>query len=320
MRTDAEWMEAAARLSLRARPMCNPNPNVGCLIVKRDVVLARGWTQATGRPHAEAHALCHLEKDEVTGSTVYVTLEPCAHHSDRGPCCADILAQAKPARVVIGVNDPDVRTAGAGQEILKAAGIEVDVLDHPAACESLSGFFVRQKYHRPYITIKLAMSEDGFISQQNAADKWITQKLARNHVHTQRAKQDGILVGRSTWDEDKPSLDVRLPGLEGRSPKRYLLTKHKAPENITSIASLDEVYGMDTVQYLYIEGGASTAQSFYEEGLVDQIDIYTAPYQIGNGIRAPDPFHPKNLESSPEWELTERRQLGSDCLTVYRRI
>lgn len=313
-------MAAAAQIAARARPLSHPNPAVGCVILQGGIVLARGWTQAGGRPHAEAHALAQLPFGGARGATIYVTLEPCAHRSARGPACADVLAKAAPARVVIGVQDPDPRTCGKGIARLQAAGIAVTVLDDAAARASLAGFLTRETRHRPYVTLKLAMSADGFIARAPGQDQWITGAAARAHVHAQRARQDAILVGGGTWRHDAPRLDVRLEGIEDRSPTRYVLTRGEAPTGATAIAAPQDIAQLTEVQYLYVEGGAATAQAFLDAGLVDELHIYTAPVTIGGGVKAPVALWPAALaDPACGWRMTEQRQLGSDRFTAYQR-
>lgn len=314
---DARWMAAAARLAARGRPLSRPNPAVGAILVKDGVVVGRGWTQAGGRPHAEAMALAEAG-DDARDSTAYVTLEPCAHQSDRGPACADLLAAVRPARVVIGVSDPDPRTAGAGAARLRDAGIEVTQLDDPAARASLAGYLSRADKHRPFVTLKLAMSQDGFIARAPGQDPWITGEAARAHVHARRAMQDAILVGGGTWHADRPRLDVRLPGLEAFSPRRIVMS-HDAVEGVTNITAPEQIANLADTQYLYVEGGAATAQAFLDAGLVDQLHIYTAPITIGAGMKAPEAVQPAMLTLSPEWRAIEKRQLGSDSFTAYQR-
>lgn len=146
-------MAAAARLAARARPLSRPNPAVACIIVKDGTVQARGWTQAGGRPHAEAAALAQMPEGGAAGATIYVTLEPCAHQSERGPSCSDLIVAAQPENVVIGVTDPDPRTSGNGIARLREAGIAVDVLDHPDAKASLAGFLTRETQGRPFLSL-----------------------------------------------------------------------------------------------------------------------------------------------------------------------
>jgi len=312
-------MAAAARLAARARPLSRPNPAVACIIVKDGTVQARGWTQAGGRPHAEAAALAQMPEGGAAGATIYVTLEPCAHQSERGPSCSDLIVAAQPENVVIGVTDPDPRTSGNGIARLREAGIAVDVLDHPDAKASLAGFLTRETQGRPFLTLKLAMSEDGFIAREPGQDQWITGEFARAHVHGQRARQDAILVGRGTWEADRPRLDVRLPGIEDRSPQRYVLTRGAAPDGVGALALPDAISELSEIQYLYIEGGAGAAQAFMDAGLVDKLHIYTAPITIGSGTKAPAQLLAQALAQSSEWYATEKRQLGSDTFTAYSR-
>lgn len=162
--TDERWLAAAARLAARARPLSRPNPAVGAIIVKDGVVVGRGHTEAGGRPHAEAVAL-EQAGEQARGATLYVTLEPCAHKSERGPACADLVAEAGLARTVIGQRDPDPRTSGEGAARLKRARIEVTALDDPGSRESLKGYLATKALGRPFVTLKLAMSLDGCIAR-----------------------------------------------------------------------------------------------------------------------------------------------------------
>lgn len=313
-------MAAAARLAVRARPLSRPNPGVGALIVDEGRVVARGWTQAGGRPHAEAVALAGLSPEVLARATLYVTLEPCAHQSERGPACADLICAAKPARVVIGHLDPDPRTAGQGIARLEAAGIAVTLLNDPASAASLAGFLTRQRAGRPWVTLKLAMSLDGCIALADGTSQWITGGAARAHVHAHRARHDAILVGGGTWRSDSPRLDVRLPGLEARSPQRVVLTRGAAPEGTVALPAPDAIAGLEAVRYLYVEGGAQTAAAFLAADLVDELHLYTAPILIGDGLRALGPLGLASLaEAHGRWHLSERRQLGSDAFAAYLR-
>lgn len=313
-------MAAAARLAARARPLARPNPGVGALVVTDDRLIARGWTQAGGRPHAEAMALAGLEPQVLARATLYVTLEPCAHHSARGPACTDLILAAKPARLVIGQIDPDPRTAGEGKARLEAAGIAVSLLGDTASAASLAGFLIRQRAGRPWVTLKLATSLDGCIALVDGTSQWITGETARAHVHAHRARNDAILVGGGTWRSDSPRLDVRLPGLEPRSPRRVVLTRGAAPEGTTALPSPKAIAGLDGVQYLYVEGGAATAAAFLAEDLVDELHLYTAPILIGDGKRALGPLGLASLaDAHGRWHLAERRQLGSDSFAAYLR-
>ena len=313
-------MAAAARLALRARPLSRPNPGVAALVVHDGRVIARGWTQAGGRPHAEAIALAGLTPEVLAEATLYVTLEPCAHQSPRGPACADLIAAARPARVVIGQHDPDPRTSGAGLARLEAAGIETHLLDDAASAASLAGFLTRQRQGRPWVTLKLATSLDGCIALADGTSRWITGATARAHVHARRAQHDAILVGGGTWRADAPRLDVRLPGLEARSPRRVVLTRGVAPAEVSAIAAPEAIAGLNGVLYLYVEGGTEAAAAFLAADLVDELHLYRAPILIGDGRRSLGALGLASLaDAHDRWQLAERRQLGSDEFTAYLR-
>lgn len=319
MPNDADWLAAAARLAARGRPLSRPNPAVGCVIVRHGRVIGRGWTRAGGRPHAEAIAL-EQAGEAATGADLYVTLEPCAHASPRGPACADLIAAARPARVVVGVEDPDPRTAGAGIGRLRDAGIDAVLLHSPDAEESLAGYLMRCRAGRPQVTLKLAMSLDGCIALADGTSRWITGPEARAHVHTRRARADAILVGGGTWRADAPKLDVRLPGLEARSPERWVLTRGPAPGGAGALRAPEEIAGMEGTQYLYVEGGARTAAAFLAADLVDRLEIYTAPIVIGGGLRAVAPLDLANLTATHgRWAVAEEARLGNDRFAAYRR-
>src|SRR5690606_11169309 len=226
---DARWLAAAAGLAERARPLSRPNPAVAAILVHGGVVVGRGWTQPGGRPHAEAAALAEAG-NAARGATLYVTLEPCAHRSERGPACADLVADAGLARVVAGIEDPDPRTAGRGLTRLRDAGVAATCAADARCAASLAGYRRAKATGYPETTLKLAMTADGFIARKDGTSKWITGEAARAHAHRERARADAILVGGRTLRADAPRLDVRLPGLADRSPRRLLLTRGDAPD------------------------------------------------------------------------------------------
>jgi diaminohydroxyphosphoribosylaminopyrimidine deaminase/5-amino-6-(5-phosphoribosylamino)uracil reductase len=314
-------MEEALRLGEQARGQSAPNPNVGCVIVSSSGrAIGRGATASGGRPHAEAIALKQAGK-RTLGSTVYVTLEPCAHASLRGPACTDLLLEAKPARVVIALKDPDSRTSGRGIQRLRRAGIEVALgLGREAAKRSLAGWLTRLTLGRPRITLKLALSIDGKIALPSGESKWITGEDARRHVHVERAHSDMILVGRGTYLADQPQLDVRLPGLEERSPRRALLTRGDAVDGWEILQNPQDVYRLHDVNDLLVEGGSSTATAFLSEDLVDRILIYRAPIIVGEGKSS---FGYVGLDAIVDahdrWRLVDEQRLGVDRLEVYER-
>jgi diaminohydroxyphosphoribosylaminopyrimidine deaminase/5-amino-6-(5-phosphoribosylamino)uracil reductase len=309
---DARWLAAAACIAERARPLSRPNPAVGAVVVANGVVVGRGWTADSGRPHAEAIAL-EQAGENAHGATLYVTLEPCAHKSERGPACAELASAAGLARAVIGVGDPDPRTAGQGSARLEAAGVEVTLADDPACSASLAGYLTQRQQGRPHVTLKLAVTADGFVARADGTSKWITGAVARAHVHRERARTDAILVGGGTLRADAPKLDVRLPGLESRSPERWVLTHGDAPEGWRALPSPEAIRGSPACQYLFVEGGAQTAAAFLDAELVDRILLYRAPVTFGEGITAlADP-------SLSSWTVTDRRTLGADTLEIFER-
>lgn len=316
MSDDARWLAATAALAARARPLSRPNPAVGAIIVHSGHVVGRGWTQPGGRPHAEAMALEAAGK-AARGATLYVTLEPCAHQSQRGPACADLVIASGVVRVVIGCMDPDPRTAGAGLERIRAAGIAAEYRPSPTCAASLSGYLASRRLGRPEVTLKLALSLDGCIAMANGESQWITGPQARAHCHAMRARSDAILVGGGTLRADQPRLDVRLPGLEARSPQRWVLTHGTAPEGWSALPSPQSIAAMDGVQYLFVEGGAGAATAFLAAGLVDRLLVYRAPILIGGRPALGDYGLAGLAQAHGKWRMAERRQLGSDTLEVY---
>lgn len=316
--TDADWMAAAIALSRRGRPASAPNPNVGCLIVRDGKVVARGWTRAGGRPHAEAVAL-GAAGEAARGATAYVTLEPCAHASPRGPACSDSLIAAGVARVVIAAQDPDPRTDGKGIARLQAAGIEVVFNVAPAeARTAMAPWWTHRTGDRPFVTLKLATSLDGCIAMADGSSRWITGVRARAHGHLERAQHRAILVGRGTLEADAPKLDVRLPGLEDRSPQKLLLTTGAAPEGWTAVASPESIENIDS---LLVEGGAGAASAFLAADRVDRLLLYRASILIGGGRPALGDIGLADLaDAHDRWRLEDSRLLGSDRLDVYERI
>lgn len=321
-------MASAIALSSRGRGRTAPNPNVGCVIVRDGRIVSRGWTQPGGRPHAEAMA---LDGVDVKGADVYVTLEPCAHESARGPACADLLVEAAPRRVIVAATDPDPRTNGAGLARLRDAGIEVaaDVLAD-AARRAMAGFFTRQAKGRPHVTLKLATSLDGQVALPDGSSQWITGPEARAHAHVERALVDMVVVGRGTVEADSPTLDVRVEGLEDRTPGRAVLTSDYS--NFTKLQlhadnpvwqhleSPEAIAGLEGVDHVLIEGGAGAAAAFIAAGLVDRLVLYRAPILIGSGLSALGDIGLAQLDDAHgQWRLLETSMLGKDRLEVYER-
>ncbi|WP_373458599.1 bifunctional diaminohydroxyphosphoribosylaminopyrimidine deaminase/5-amino-6-(5-phosphoribosylamino)uracil reductase RibD [Sphingomonas faeni] len=318
---DARWMGTALALAERSRGRTAPNPNVGCVIVRDGRVVGRGWTQAGGRPHAEAMALAEAGA-KARGATAYATLEPCAHQSPRGPACSDLLIEAGVSRVVVALEDPDIRTAGRGFARIETAGIAVTRgVRADEAKRSMAGFLTRQALGRPHVTLKLATSLDGCIAMPDGSSRWITGPQARAHAHLERSRHEAILVGRGTYDADAPRLDVRLPGLEERRPMRVLLssTVRDVP-GWTVIAAPQDIAPLPNVDHILIEGGAAVASAFLAADLVDRLLLYRAPILIGGGKHSLRDIGLTDLtEAHGRWAIVDARQLGSDRLEVYER-
>ncbi len=316
-------MAAAIALAARGRGLASPNPNVGCVLVRGGHVVGRGWTQPAGRPHAEAMALAAAGA-AARGACAYVTLEPCAHGSARGPACADALIDAGVARVVVATRDPDPRTDGAGLARLAAAGIVVtDTIGGVAAREAMAGWWSRATRGRALVTLKLAVSLDGQIALADGRSRWITGERARAHAHLWRARSDAILVGHGTWNADAPALDVRLPGLDTRSPRRLVLTADgmTAPAGVTPVATPAAAVHMDGINDLLVEGGAGAASSFLAAGLVDRLLLYRAPLLIGAGRASLGAIGLDDLGAAHgQWALADRRMFGPDAMEIYARI
>lgn len=315
---DARWMASALALAERSRGRTAPNPNVGCVLVKDGRVVGRGWTQPGGRPHAEAMALAEAG-DAARGATAFVTLEPCAHGSKRGPDCAGALGKAQVARVVIALTDPDPRTNGKGIARLREAGVSVTLgVMETEARRSMAGFLTRRARGRPFVTLKLGLSLDGCIALNNGESRWITGPRARAHAHLERGRHEAVLVGRGTLKADNPSLDLRLPGLESRAPRRILLSLH--PESgWTSIPSPVNIATLAGVDHLLVEGGAQAAASFLKADLVDRLLLYRAPVLIGGKAGIADLGLGSLDRAHGRWQQLDSRMLGSDRLEVYER-
>ncbi len=219
---EARFMALALSLGRRGLGNTWPNPAVGAVIVKDGVIIARGWTQAGGRPHAEVEALRRAKK-EARGATLYVTLEPCSHEG-KSPPCADAIIKAGIARVVSALEDPNRRVAGQGYARLRASHIEVNVgLGAEEARRAHAGHIMRVTQGRPHVMLKLAISADGKVGAAGRMPIAITGEAARNRVFQMRAQSDAILVGIGTALADNPQLTCRLPGMEERSPVRVVL-------------------------------------------------------------------------------------------------
>lgn len=233
-------MNAALALARRGLGRVSPNPAVGCVVVDSNgVVAGRGWTQPSGRPHAETEAL-RRAAGSAKGGTAYVSLEPCAHHG-KTPPCADSLIAAGIARVVIAAEDPDSRVSGAGIQRLQEAGIDVRVGVCRRDAERLNaGFMKRVVEGVPLVTLKCATSIDGRIATHSGESQWITGDLARSWGHGLRASHDAILTGAATVRADDPEFTCRLPGMESYSPLRVVMdTRLTTPLTSELVATVE---------------------------------------------------------------------------------
>ena len=236
--TDQRFMALALSLAARGLGQVWPNPAVGCILVKDERIVGRGWTQPGGRPHAERRALDQAG-DAARGATAYVTLEPCAHHGQTPPCAEGLIA-AGVTRVVSALTDPDPRVAGKGHAMLRAAGITVTEGLMEAEARALQcGFLSRIERARPWLALKLATSFDGRIATASGESQWITGPEARARVHALRARFDAVMVGGGTARADDPLLTVR-GFTPARPPVRIVVASDLDLPRDRLAASLDQ--------------------------------------------------------------------------------
>lgn len=231
-------MHHALELARRGTGRVAPNPRVGCVIVHDGKIIAEGWHDAFGGPHAEIHALRQLERIPAD-ATMYVTLEPCAHHG-KTPPCADAIIASGIRRVVVGMTDPNTLVSGRGIERLRQAGVDVITDVCSADCHWVNRGFTHVMTHkRPYIIAKVAQSLDGCVASWNGTSKWITSPGSRCAVHALRNEVDAVLTGIGTVLADDPTFTVRH--VEGRTPPRIVLdTALRTPLMSALVASIDK--------------------------------------------------------------------------------
>jgi diaminohydroxyphosphoribosylaminopyrimidine deaminase/5-amino-6-(5-phosphoribosylamino)uracil reductase len=352
-------MDLALRLARRMLGNTAPNPAVGAIIADAasGEIIACGWTQPGGRPHAEADSL-RRAGSLARGKTLYVTLEPCSHHG-RTPPCADVLIAAGIRRVVCAVEDPDPRVSGSGLARLSAAGvaIEVGVLAEEARWMA-AGHFLRMTSNRPFVQLKLALSRNGLIARGDGRPRWVSGLEARAFAHLLRARADVVLVGRRTVADDDPELTCRLPGLAHASPRRVVLdpqfrtsvdsrlvrTAAQVPVTIVGAASAQPLLppavaisfaaqsgtgqldlgqvlrqlSEEGVTRVLVEGGPSIARSFLAADLIDEAVIVTGASPLAEGEL---PFVDRGLEvfaDTNRWTVATTRSIGEDRLAIYR--
>lgn len=287
---DTDRMRRALELSRSVRALTPPNPWVGCVIETTTGEVFEGATTAVGGPHAEAVALAAARAAgvDLAGATAWVTLEPCSHHG-RTPPCADALVEARVARVVVALEDPDPKVAGRGIGRLVDAGIEVLVgLMAGEASDVLAAYLHQRRTGRPFVVLKLAATLDGRTAAPDGTSQWITGPAARADAHALRAESDAIVVGAGTVRADDPSLTVRLADAPRGDPERVVLGSappqakvHPCVEHDGSLEELLDRLGSEGYLQVLVEGGASVAHSFHREGLVDRYVVYLAPALFG---------------------------------------
>lgn len=353
----------ALALAEQAIALSEPNPRVGCVIVSADGrVVGRGHTQQAGGPHAEVMALrdAAAHGESVLGATVFVSLEPCAHHGRTPPCC-DALVAAGVARVVMAIEDPNPLVAGQGAERLRAAGITVEA--GPCADEARElniGFFSRMERQRPWVRMKVAISLDGRTALENGASQWITGEAARADGHAWRKRAGALLTGVGTVLDDDPRLDVRLVDTP-RQPLRVVVDSrletppaarilpppgpalvYGAQDNAerrgrleaagaevalvpgahgkVDLAAMLSDLARRGINELHLEAGHKLNGSFVREGLVDEFLVYLAPKLLGAG-RELAAFGPlQQLSDARELRFVSVTPLGADLRIIARPL
>lgn len=292
---DVLHMRRAMQLAATVRGSTAPNPWVGCVIVPTvdagEVAAPfEGATAPPGGPHAEVTALAQAG-GAARGATLYVTLEPCAHHG-RTPPCTDAIIEAGVSRVVVGIEDPDDQVAGRGTAALREAGIEVtEGVSADEVAEQLAPYVKHRRTGHPWVVLKMAASLDGRTAAPDGSSRWITGPAARRDVHRLRAGSDAVLVGAGTVRADDPELTVRLDdGVAGGEGQPLRVVLGRAPEDARVRPALElegdlggvlDELGRRGVLQLLVEGGATVAHDFHAAGLVDRYVLYLAPALFG---------------------------------------
>ncbi|MCZ6890336.1 MAG: bifunctional diaminohydroxyphosphoribosylaminopyrimidine deaminase/5-amino-6-(5-phosphoribosylamino)uracil reductase RibD [Gammaproteobacteria bacterium] len=352
---DRSYLDAAIELAERGLFSATPNPRVGCLLVKGANVIGKGWHVRTGQNHAERNALENADGD-VSGATAYVSLEPCAH-SGRTPPCADALIEAKVARVVAAMSDPDPRVSGKGFERLEKAGIAVEV-EEMAAAQALNAGYVRRVQHRrPIVRIKMAMSLDGRTAMAGGESQWITGEQARADVQYWRARSCAIVTGIGTVVADDPALSVRderfrVDGIlrqplrvvvdsHGRVPANAKLFDdgadvllatagsgidrherakvHRQPGPSVDVAGLLRHLGTAGCNEILVEAGAGLAGSFIRDGLWDEMVLYFAPKLLGSEARPLAELALTRMSEAIEGKISSTAMLGEDLRVIVAK-
>ena len=355
---DYSWMTLALNLASKGLYTTDPNPRVGCVLVKNNQLIGQGWHKKSGENHAEINAL-EDAGSSAKGSTAYVTLEPCVHHG-KTPPCADALIAAQVKKVIIAMQDPNPLVQGRGIAKLKHAGIEVETgLLEQDAVRLNPGFIKRMQEGRPFIRLKLAMSLDGRTAMASGESKWITGPAARLDVQKLRARSSAILTGAGTVLQDDPSLNVRDIDI-GRQPLRVILDTDlqtlptakiftlpgrvilvtcatdqakidklkKSGIKILQLPAQDSQVDLfalmswlagQSVNELHLEAGALLSGAFIKTGLVDEVIIYLASKIMGNTAKPLFNLNIVKMSETFKLKFTDYRMLGDDLkITAIR--
>ncbi len=308
-------LERAIELAERGRGRVGDHPLVGAVVVRDGEVVGEGWYEYDAVDHAEVKALAQAG-DRARGATLYVSLEPCAHHG-RTPPCTDAVLAAGIKRVVVGARDPNPKAAG-GVERLREAGVEVELVDSLAARRQNEGWRTWVTLRRPFVTYKVATTLDGRVTVPD--ERWISSEESRRLVHELRAAADAVAVGMGTVRADDPRLDARGVGAS-RQPRRLAFGRGPLPEGseleLRSNDLEDELRALaeEGVQTLLLEGGPTIATAFLAAGLVDKLLVFVAPTIAGSG----PPFLGA-LARAIALHALEARRVGRDVLlSAYLR-
>ena len=330
----AKHMQRALLLARTNLGQTWPNPAVGAVIVKDGKTIGEGCTQRGGRPHAETEALAQAG-NEARGATMYVTLEPCAHHG-KTPPCTEAIIKAGIKQVVVACGDPAPHVAGKGIAQLKAAGIKiVEGICEQEAREINRGFFSVIEKKRPYVAIKIAVSADGKIAARAGTRTQITGEAAQRYAQKLRGEFDAIATGIGTVLIDNPLLTVRLAGMEHKSPVRVILDrKHRLPpeSNIAKTMNTVPTWTLDLpdiesvlshlaekgITRLLVEAGQTLNTAFLKSGAVDRAYVLESPVTIGNqGLSAVEGHLGEMLAG---WKKVEHSALPPDILDVFDHV
>ncbi len=271
-------MKVAVVEALNAYGQTSPNPTVGAVVVKAGKVLARGFHDGAGKPHAEIGAL-KKAGSKSKGATLYVTLEPCCHFGSTPPC-TDAIIRAGIKRVVYGMLDPNPLISGEGIKRLRSGGIKIVGPVMEETCKKLNPAYIKwMKTGSPYVTVKIALTLDGKIADHNGDSKWITGEMSREYVHMLRSMHDVVMVGRKTYDKDKPKLNVRLPNYTGRQPLPMVVGDRSGKR--VDLKKLFKELGAAGFQSIMVEGGGELHSELLSLKMADRIVAFIAPKIFG---------------------------------------